>query len=166
MSLIETPQQGPYNPLSVVEGLATDRDWSFDRSDENEITILSDGRQTDYQVAVTWMDDIEALHLACAFDLKVPSHRDQEVMKLILMINERMWVGHFDLWRQDGLVMYRHGHPLTGGVEISPLQCEALIQGAIEACERYYSAFQYVIWAGKKGEEALESSDFETAGEA
>ena len=29
------------------------------------------------------------------------------------MINEQMWVGHFDLWMQDGLVMYRHALVLS-----------------------------------------------------
>ena len=41
------------------------------------------GRWTDYHVSFTWMDDIEALHIACAFDLKVPEARRQEVLRLL-----------------------------------------------------------------------------------
>ena len=66
MSLIEiTDHRG--NPLEVVERMASTNDWSFERAGEDEITILVRGKWTDYQVSFTWMDDIEALHLACAF---------------------------------------------------------------------------------------------------
>ncbi len=37
---------------------------------------------------------------------------------------------------------------------------------AVEACERYYQAFQFVVWAGKTAAEALDTAMFETAGEA
>jgi hypothetical protein len=45
-------------------------------------------------------------------------------------------------------------------------QCEALFKLALEACERYYQAFQFVVWAGKESREALASSMFETEGRA
>ena len=100
--------QASRNPLEVVERVAASNDWSFERAGEDEITILVRGKWTDYQVSFTWMFDIEALHLACAFELKVPERWRAEVQQLISMINEQMWVGHFDLWIQDGIVMYRH----------------------------------------------------------
>ena len=109
----------------------------------------STGRWTDYQVSYTWMGDIEALHLACAFDLKVPERRRAEVQALISLINEQLWVGHFDLWIKEGMVMFRHALVLAGGVEASGQQCEALLGTALDACERYFTAFQFVVWAGK-----------------
>jgi hypothetical protein len=48
----------------------------------------------------------------------------------------------------------------------TPRQCEALIQAALDGCERYYQAFQYVVWAGKPAREALTSAMFETEGQA
>jgi len=112
------------------------------------------------------MDDIEALHLACAFDLKVPDRRRAEVLQLIARLNERLWIGHFDLWTNDGLVMFRHALVLTGGVAATNRQCEALLDAALEACERNFQAFQFVIWAGKSAAEAMDAAMFETAGEA
>ena len=56
-----------------------------------------------------------------------------------------MWVGHFDLWTQDGLVMYRHALVLAGGVEASGRPCEALLATALASCERYFPAFQFVV---------------------
>ncbi len=166
MSLIGYADEQRINPLDVVERLAAVNDWAFERASEDEITILVAGRWAEYQVSYTWMHDIEALHLACAFDLKVPVQRRLEVQQLIAMINEQMWVGHFDLWTQDGIVMFRHALMLSGGVEASSKQCEALLGIALDACERYFPAYQFVVWAGKSAREALDATMFETSGEA
>ena len=37
---------------------------------------------------------------------------------------------------------------------------------AIHACERYYPAFQFVVWAGKSAPEAMSAAMFDTEGEA
>ena len=166
MSLIDYSQPQRINPLDVVERVAGTHDWSFERASEDEINILVAGRWTDYQVSFTWMTDIEALHLACAFDLKVPERRREEVQKLIALVNEQLWIGHFDLWTQDGMVMFRHALVLAGGVEATSQQCQAMLSSALEGCEGYFPAFQFVVWAGKPAREALDAAMFETSGEA
>jgi hypothetical protein len=154
------------NPLDVVERIAAINDWSFERAGDDEITMLVGGKWSDYQVSFTWMHDIEALHLACAFDMKVPERRRGEVQQLIAMVNEQLWIGHFDLWTQDGLVMFRHALVLAGGVEATSMQCQALLSSALESCEGYFPAFQFVVWAGKTARTALDAAMFETSGEA
>ena len=166
MSLINYSDEPRLNPLDVVERIASVHDWSFERSSDDEITILVTGKWTDYQVSYTWMGDLEALHLACAFDLRVPDRRKADVQQLISLINEQMWIGHFDLWTSEGMVMFRHALMLSGGVEASGKQCEALLDHSLEACERYFSAFQFVVWAGKPAREALDAAMFETQGQA
>jgi hypothetical protein len=82
------------------------------------------------------------------------------------MINEQLWLGHFDLWDREKVVMYRHGVLLSGGATLNPEQCEGLLKAATDACERYYQAFQFVVWAGRSAADALETVVFETAGSA
>ena len=74
------------------------------------------GRWSDYQISFTWMHDIEALHSACAFDSRCPTRRRSETRQLNSLVNEQLWVGHFDLWTQDGMVMFRHALVLAGGL--------------------------------------------------
>ena len=145
--------------------MASTNEWSFERAGEDEITILVRGKWTDYQLSFTWMFDLEALHVACAFDFRVPDNRLTEMYRLIAQINEQLWLGHFDLWTQEGLVMFRHALLLNASVA-TPRQCEAMLKAALEACERYYQAFQFVVWAGKESREALVSTMFETEGQA
>ena len=154
------------HPLDVVERLASLRDWIFDRAETDEMSVSVSGSWADYHIAFTWIEDVEALHVACAFDLKVPERRRQEVLQLLSYINEQLWVGHFDLWSSENVVMFRNALLLAGGAEPTQGQCETMLRVAVEACERYFQAFQFVIWAGKSAREALDSVLFETEGTA
>ena len=166
MSLLEGVIDSRNNPLAVVEDIATHNDWAFERSGEDEVTIISRGTWSDYQLAFTWMGEIEALHLACAFDMKVPPARRPEVQRLVAAINEQLWIGHFDIWTHTGTVMYRQALLLPGGLTASSAQCEAMLSGALRACERYYPALNFVVWAGKSASEAMDAAMFDTKGEA
>jgi hypothetical protein len=166
MSLIEITRDHQSNPLDVVEHMAAGNNWPFERAGDDEITLVVTGRWTNYQVSFTWMRDIEALHVACAFDLKVPEPRLPEVQCLIALINEQLWIGHFDVWMQSGVVMFRHALLLAGGLPASGTQCEAVLGSGLDACERYFPALQFVVWAGKPAREAMASAMFETVGEA
>jgi hypothetical protein len=166
MAFTELEIEQPGNPVDLVERLASLNDWSFERSNDYEISLSIAGRWTDYQVSFQWMSELEALHLACAFDLKVPEARRPEVLKLLAMVNEQLWVGHFDLWSDEGMVMYRNALLLAGGATASGRQCEALLKSALEAAERCFPSFQYVIWGGKTAKDAIDATLFETVGEA
>jgi hypothetical protein len=167
MSLIlDVEPQRNVHPVDIIEHIATLNDWSFERQDIDEISISIRGSWSDYQVSFTWMEDLESLHVACAFDLRVHEARRSEVKRLIATVNEQLWIGHFDLWSKEGVVLFRNAHLLTGGAEMTPQQCQALLRTAADACDRYYQAFQFVVWAGKAASEALTLVMFETAGEA
>ena len=165
MAIAELSHERVSNPVDLVEDIATRNDWATERTSADELTLTVAGQWTDYHVSLNWRDDLETLHIACAFDAKVPDNRLPEVYRLVAQINEQLWLGHFDVWLHEGLIMYRQGLMLNGALA-TPHQCEALLKGAFEACERYYQAFQFVVWAGKESREALASSMFETEGRA
>lgn len=154
------------NPLNAVEQMAADHSWPFEHDGEDEIALIVDGRCTNYQISFTWMHEIEALHLACAFDIKVPETRISDVRQLIALINEDLWIGHFDLWTKSGMIMFRYALVLAGGSEASVRQCEAVLGAALDSSERYFPAFQFVVWAGKSAREAMDSAMLETSGRA
>ncbi|HZA01635.1 MAG TPA: YbjN domain-containing protein [Hyphomicrobiaceae bacterium] len=165
MALAEAGYDRMTNPVDLVEEVANNQDWVCERASEDELTLVVAGRWTDYHVSLNWRVDLEALHLACAFDFKVPDNRLGEVYRLVAQINEQLWLGHFDVWTQEGLIMFRQGLMLNGSIATTR-QCEALLKAALEACERYYQAFQFVVWAGKESREALVSTMFQTEGQA
>ena len=52
------------NPVDIIERLAAFHDWSFDRDEEDEISISVAGGWADYSVAFTWLPEMEALETA------------------------------------------------------------------------------------------------------
>ncbi len=166
MSLLELEPDRTLHPVDIIEQIAAINDWEFERQDADEISISVRGSWGDYHVSFNWMEDLESLHIACAFDLKVPEPRRAEVKHLISLINEQLWIGHFDIWHHEGVVLFRNSHLLSGGAEVSPQQAEALLRSATDSCDLYYQAFQFVVWAGKAASEALAQVMFETVGEA
>ena len=166
MSLLELEVAREAHPVDVIEQVAHSNDWTFERTGDDEIAISVAGNWTDYHISFSWMEDFEALHLACAFDIKVAEPRVNEVMRLLSLINEKLLMGHFDLWQQEGAIMYRQSLLLAGGAEPTSRQVEVLLAAALEACETYFQAFQFVVWSGVSARESLESVVFETVGRA
>jgi len=143
-----------------------ENDWDFDRPSDRELTVQVPGRWCDYSLYFAWNADIAAMHFTCAFDLRVPAGRRAQVHELLALINEKMWLGHFGMWDDEGLPMFRHALLLRGLREASSEQMEDLVDTAIIECDRFYPAFQYVVWGGKTAADAISASLIETVGEA
>ena len=88
------------------------------------------------------------------------------VHHLLALINEKLWLGHFDLSSEDGTPMFRHTLLLRGAGPASVEQLEDLVDVSISESDRYYPAFQFVIWGGKTATEALNAALIDVAGEA
>jgi hypothetical protein len=154
------------NPLDRVERLAEAYLWAVDRTHPSEVMMRIEGGWSDLTVSLTWRDEFEMLHVAASVDTKVPQAKRAELGRLVGLINEQLLTGHFELWHSDGSLVFRNGLLLAGGAEANDAQCEALIRFAVESCERYFPAVQFVVWGGRSAEDALESSLLETMGEA
>lgn len=165
MSLMQMEIERQSNPVDMIEFVAASNDWTFERSGEDEIAMTVEGRWADYHVSFSWMEEFEALHLACAFDIKVPDARVNEVIRLLSHVNGQVLMGHFDLWRQEDVVIFRQSLLLAGGAEPTNQQVEVLLSSALDACESYYQAFQFVVWSGMAAKAAMEVVLFETVGE-
>ncbi|GAB6052758.1 YbjN domain-containing protein [Magnetospira thiophila] len=154
------------NPIDTVEQVISSYDWSFDRRNDEEMAVQVPGQWCDYSLFFAWCEEVNALHFTCAFDMRVPAKRRQEVHDLLATMNEKMWLGHFGIWDDEGLPMFRHAVLLRGADGVSQGQMEDLVDIAIAECERFYPAFQYVIWGGKSAPDAIAAAMIETVGEA
>ena len=154
------------NPIDLIERLAAAHDWTCDRTNDDELTLVIAGTWTDYHVSLNWRDDLEALHVACAFDFRVPENRLNEMYKLVAQINEQLWLGHFDIWSNGGVLLYRHGLMLGRDGLLSLEMAQLAVESAVAECDRFYPAFQFVLWGDKKPREALDAALVDAAGEA
>ena len=153
------------HPLDMLERTVEDNGWAFERSGRDELNLSVAGRWSDHHFSFTWRDDLQSLHLSSAFDMRVTDQRKADVAALLMYVNAKLWIGHFDLWVDDGQILFRHAM-IFPEAHVSASQCEALLNLAVEACEHYYPAFQFVLWGGKTAEEAVAAAVLECAGQA
>ena len=155
-----------YNPLDVAEALFEARDWLFDRPVEEELVAEITGGWCNYRVWCSWQPALGVMTFSCAFDTKVPQQSMDKLYPLLASVNEKMWLGHFDVCSEEHTITFRHALLLRGGNGATTEQVEDLIDVAICECDRFFPVFQTVIWGGKDFEHALEIALMDTVGEA
>ena len=154
-----------HDPLDVLETVATDAELGFERVDADELHVQVAGSWCDIAVWFAWRPELQTLQMGAPLDLTVPEERVMEACRLLALVNERMWIGHFDLWSDDMQLVYRNSMALSDEIALDELQAEFLLRGAAEAFDRFYPAFRFVI-DGSSAKEALDNSLYETAGSA
>lgn len=165
VTFVETATATPH-PLDLLEEIVGANDWAFDRASSDELAVEISGRWCDYRLYFLWQEDLGALHFSCLLESRVPVEKRREVSLLLALLNEKMWLGHFDLSSDDGTPMFRHTLLLRGAGQVSVEQMEDLVEIALHESERFFPAFQFVIWGGKSAEEAVSCSLLDVAGEA
>jgi hypothetical protein len=154
------------NPLDMMEELVAANEWRYDRASAEEMIVEFRGQWCEYRMFFVWQEDLRALYFSCLLDMKVPAAKHQHVAELLLHINERLWLGHFDLCSEEMAPMFRHTVLLRGTAGVCSEQLEDLMEAAINECERFYPAFQFLVWGGKKPHEAVEAALLDTKGNA
>jgi len=155
-----------YNPLDIAELVIMDRDWTCERLDDGELLAEVSASCCTLKLWFNWQEDSGGLQLTCSLDSKFPKHMLTKIHSLLAMVNEKLWLGHFDICSEEMSVTFRHSLLLRDGAGTNAEQLEELLTIAVEECERFYPAFQSVVWGGKSPAEALEFAMFETIAEA
>ena len=154
------------NPIDLLEEFVTANDWRFDRTTDAEIVVELTGNWCDYRLHFAWQEDLGAVYFSCLFDVRVPQNKRARAYHLLALINENLWLGHFDLCSEELVPIFRHTLLVRGVGWISAEQFEDMVDIAFSECERFFPAFQFVLWGGKTPEEALAAAMLETVGEA
>ncbi len=154
------------NPLDVLEQIVAANEWSFDRRSDSEMAAEAPGKWCDYGLYFSWSHEISAMHFSCTFDLKVPAGKRERLFELLALANEKLWIGHFGIDSDDGVPVFRHSVLLRGAPGASAESLEDMVDIAITECERFYPAFQFVLWGGKAPADALQAAMLDCVGEA
>jgi len=154
------------NPLDILEQIIAANEWAFERRSDGEMAAEAPGKWCDYGLHFSWSHEISAMAFTCAFDLKVPAERRDKLYELLALANDRLWIGHFGIEAEDGVPVFRHSVLLRGASGASAESLEDMVDIAITECERFFPAFQFVLWGGKSPADALAASMLDCVGEA
>jgi len=153
-------------PVEMIASLCEARGWAFDFVGEDEITVEVQGSWATYQLRGVWRPEDRVLQLICLPEIRVPDDKRVAMFELLALVNEQMWLGHFDVWSNGMVLLYRHAMMLGDDGLLSLVQAQAAIEAAVEECDRFYPAFQFIMWGDKTPAEALASAMVDAAGEA
>lgn len=152
-------------PLDMLTALFEARGWPCEVA-ASEISGQVQGSWTTYQVKGIWRAEDRVLQIVCLPEISVPKGKRAASNELVALANEQIWLGHFDIWSSGGVVLYRNGTMLGDDGLLSLAQAQALVEIAIDECDRFYPAFQFVLWGDKSPRDALEAAMVDALGEA
>lgn len=153
------------DPLDVVEHVLTAENLQFDRTEDGDLAFSLSGDWKDYELWFAWRPEADCLQLCLSIDQKVVAEQRPAAHELIAVVNQRLWLGHFEVW-DDGEIIFRHAMALMTGERPTLAQAAAMIDIAVEAADRFYPAFDFLVRGSKTPADAIAACMFETVGEA
>ncbi|MFN7178316.1 YbjN domain-containing protein [Hyphomonas sp.] len=167
MSLtIDRSMEFEADPLDSVEAVLEALGWPCDRDDEGTLQVVAETRWGDMGALFAYRPEPSAIHFSLTLDVKAMAARRAAIAELVMLANERLWIGHFDFWAEDGVIIYRYTFPMEGREEVTQGEVRAVLAAAVSAADRFMPAFNFLVWAGKSPREAMDAVMFETQGEA
>lgn len=154
------------DPIDIVETVAHQYEWDFDRVADDQIAMVVEGQWRSYSLTLAWSARDEVLRLICTFDMDPPAEREGDLFELLNLTNDQVWDGSFTFWTEQRLMVWRYGLVLNGESLASPEQINRMIRSAIENAERYYPSFQLVCWGDTEPSAALDIAMAEAYGRA
>ena len=153
-------------PVEMLTALSQAHGWAYEQAGEDELTVEIPGSWTRYELRAIWRREDRVLQLLCLPDVRVGDEKRPVAHQLLAMINEQLWIGHFDVWSQGGMLLYRHGLMLGDDGMLSVDMAQRAIESAVAECDRFYPAFQFVLWGDKSPRDALDAAMVDADGEA
>lgn len=154
------------HPIDIVETLAVNHDWDFDRVTDDQIAMAVEGQWRTYSLTLAWSAHDETLRLICTFEMDPPEARFPALYDTLNRANDQVWAGAFTFWSEQRLMVWRYGLVLAGGQIAGSEQINRLITTAVTASERYYPAFQLACWGDDTPERAMDVAIAEAYGRA
>ncbi|PIL16267.1 prolipoprotein diacylglyceryl transferase [Puniceibacterium antarcticum] len=166
MALSEQYLEDDIHPIDIVEHLAEHHDWDFDRIADDQIAMTVEGQWRTYSITLAWSSYDETLRLICTFEMEPPTERLGNLYEGLNSVNDQCWTGAFTYWAEEKLMVYRYGLVLSGGQVAAPDQIDTLINAAVTNAERYYPAFQLMVYSDQTPRQALQVAIAEAYGRA
>ena len=154
------------DPLDVIEHVLSAENLAFDRTEDGDLAFTLAGDWKDYELWFAWRPEADCLQLCLSMDIRAKKPRRTAAYELLSLINQRVWLGHFEVWTDEGEVVFRHAMALPTGERPTLAQAASMIDAAVEAADRFYPAFDFLINGGKAPQDAIAACMFETVGQA
>ena len=153
-------------PIETLVRFCEAHSWPCEQINDDEIVTTVQGSWSTYELRGVWRAEDGVLQILTFPEIRVVDDRRGAVFEALSLINEQLWMGHFELWSAGNVIVWRHATLLGRDGTLDLAMAESLVQTAVDECERFYPVFQFVLWGGKSPSEAIAAALIETRGEA
>ena len=154
-------------PIEVLEQYFEARGWACERTAEGEIVASATGSWAQYELRGVWRPEDQVLQFLAFPDIKVAADKRTAIYESLSLMNEQLWLGHFEMWSGSGLVVFRHSTILDADDEVSvsnkPRRSLRPRSRSASASTRSFSSS---FGAAKRQSEAIAAALIDTHGEA
>ena len=154
-----------YNPLDLVEDIVIANDWEYERDSNNNIHVEVSGEWCDYQLSYGINEEYNLIYISCVLDLNIPEHRFKDMYALLVNLNEKLLIGHFEVWSDQNWPLLKQTFPIPTDQSLCRKQLEQASLLVLSECEKFYPAFQTFAWDNKDVHSTLQYLMLETQGE-
>ena len=154
------------NPIDIVEDIIHQKKWNFSRAADHELVAEIASQWCSYRLYFNWSENINALSLSITCDICFPETKLGKAYELLGLINENLWIGHFDITSINGIPAFRHTILSNYQSETMYKKFEDLVDIGIYECEKFYPSFQQVLFENIMPKDAIKFSKFEIIGRA
>ena len=133
------------HPIELVSQFVARQDWFMRRTDQNIIVADVPGHWSQYHLQVTWETDDETLRLDCGLELPVDKDSFQRLAFVICMLNQHLYLGHFGIAPETGLVELCYALPLRGAGGATTEQIEDVVDILLGQCEQAFPALLHAL---------------------
>src|SRR4051812_1618401 len=95
--MIATKKWDSFNPLAAAAAIADESLWDWEQLRTDELIIDIPGHWGEYRFHLCWQEESRIFYLACFLDVKVPDPVPSGLYELLVLVNGRLWMGHFDI---------------------------------------------------------------------
>ena len=154
-----------FNPINIFEKIVISNNWAFERPFDEEIYVEVPNKYSNLIFQISWSRKEQTIDLKASFYIKMDFSRNDEIYKLLNLINYSTNIGHFQI-NESKYPTFKYSIIFNDIKNLKHDILKRTLNHAISESEKFFPAFQLVLWAGKTAEEAILFSDFTTEGKA
>ncbi len=130
------------NLLDIIENTLKKQDYKYSRLEEGEMDVSI---PPDYNLTILLRNDYNILHFSNDLNIICPEDRLAVVEDSIVKVNERIWLGHFDLLSQDNRIVFSFSLPFADTIVLDEDYIEEILLMICDECDRFYHYFKMVL---------------------
>ena len=85
-------------PIDMLESYFSAHGWQHERIGDDEIVAHVQGSWAQYELRSIWREEDRVLQFLGFPDIRVTADKHGAIYETIGLINEQLWLGHFEMW--------------------------------------------------------------------